>query len=326
MKKKLHKLSFRRHNVKVFLFFLLFTSVLWVVIQFSKNYTQEIEVLLAYQNLPENEVIDISNSDQQLKLLLSGNGFRFINYLFDQPVVKMDIKEAISNESNTYEFKINKEDPDLKSQLNFKGNIINIQKDIVQVKTTTNTEKKVPIVVKTKIKYAPGYGTDQPISSSPDSILIRGPKRSLDTIRVLATELLTIRDLKSDFKGNLKIDISAIPDDIDISREFVTASIDVSKITEGNKEVPVQLINVPKNIQVTIFPKTVQVVYRINLDKIDDITASDFVVEADFSEAVVSSEFLVLNLKVVPKEVKDVRLMTNKIQYVIINSPEPKNN
>lgn len=319
MEGKLHRFSFKRNNVKVFLFFLAFTSILWIFIQFSKNYTQEIEASVYYTNLPENEVINSSQTDQSIKLLLSGNGFRFVRYMFDKPVITLDAANADENSGNKYRFTLNKEDPEIKTQLDFEGTIIKLQKETLQLFTDTNVSKRVPVRLKSKIEYATGYGTDKAIDLQPDSVTISGSKSIIDTINYVTTELLSIKNLKNDFKGNLKIREADSTNDMQVQPKLVTTAITVHKITEGSQEVPVQLINVPKNKQITIFPKTVKVVYKINLDKIKKITASDFLVEADYKKAQLSNDFLILSLTTTPNDVKDVRLLTKKIQYVIID-------
>lgn len=326
MEGKLHRFSFKRNNVKVFLFFLAFTSILWIFIQFSKNYTQEIEASVNYTNLPENEVVNSSQTDQSIKLLLGGNGFRFVRYMFDKPAITLDAANADENLGNKYQFTLNKEDPEIKKQLDFDGNIIKLQKETLQLFTDTNVSKKVPVRLKSKIEYATGYGTDQAIDVQPDSITVSGSKSIIDTINYVNTKLLSIKNLKNDFKGNLKVTEADLAEDIQVQPKLVAITIAVHKITEGAQEVPVKLINVPKNKQITIFPKTVKVVYKINLDKIKKITASDFFVEADYKKAQPSNDFLILSLTSTPNDVKDVRLLTKKIQYVIIDDAAKNTN
>ncbi|WP_299251579.1 CdaR family protein [uncultured Aquimarina sp.] len=318
-KNKLSRFSLKRNNVKTFLFFLAFTSVLWVFIQFSKNYTQEVAFDVQYTNLPDDRILD-ENSDQNLKLTLNGNGFRLINYTWRKPSLKFDITNAIeANEENDYYFYLGEANQSLKDKLNFKGRVLSVQKDTLKVTLDINLKKKIPIRLTKEIEYAPGYGSDEGVVLSPDSIMISGPKRIIDTIYQVTTENLKLDGVNTDYKKILSIKIDGLPPRIQVIPKEVEANIVVSKFTEGSQEIPITLMNVPDGKEVKIFPKEVRVVYRVGLDKYNEINQRDFKVMADYNKLAEDSSFLILELMDMPLSIHDVRLQDKQVQFVILN-------
>ncbi|WP_298541021.1 YbbR-like domain-containing protein [uncultured Aquimarina sp.] len=317
-KTKLSRFSLKRNNVKTFLFFLAFTSILWLFIQFSKNYTQEVAFDVQYINLPEDRILD-ENSDQDLKLTLNGNGFRLINYTWSKPLLKFDITNAIEIKENDYYFYLGEANQSLKNKLNFNGRVLSVQKDTLKVILDINLKKKIPIQLTKEIEYAPGYGSDEGVVLSPDSITISGPKRIIDTIHQVTTENLKLDAVNTDYNKILSIKIDSLPPRIQVVPKEVEANIVVSKFTEGSQEIPITLINVPDTREIKIFPKEVKVVYRVGLDKYNEINQRDFKVIADYNKVAEDSSFLILELIDMPTAIHDVRLQDKQVQFIILN-------
>ncbi len=315
--RKKKNFSFKKSNVKTFLFFLIFTSVLWLLIQFSKNYTQEVEVGIRYVNLPVDKIFN-EESDQALRMTLNGNGFRLMNHNWKKPILEFNVDDAVSNKDDYYYFQIDKESKILRDKLDFKGRILTVQKDSLRLKLDLNLEKKIPVIAIHDIKYAVGYGSDKGLVVTPDSILVGGPSRIIDTIQSISTESLIIEGVNQDHRSELNIDIAALPSSISVIPATVEANVLVSKFTEGNQKIPITLNNVPEGVEIKIFPKEISVVYRVGLDKYNEISERDFIVVADYAKASEESSFLTLELVSRPESIHDVRLREKQVQFVVL--------
>ncbi len=317
-RRKKENFSFKKSNVKTFLFFLIFTSVLWLLIQFSKNYTQEVEVAIRYINLPEDKIFN-EKSDQLLRMTLNGNGFRLVNHNWKKPVLAFNVEDAVAtNNDDEYLFYINKDSRLLRDKLDFKGRVLSVKKDTLRLQLDINLEKKIPIKLDQDIQYAVGYGSDKGLVVSPDSILISGPSQIIDTLTAISTEYLNLEGLNVDYVSELNISTLDLPSVVKIEPKKVEASILVSKFTEGSQKVPITVYNVPEGVEIKIFPKEINVVYRVGLDKYNEISARDFMVTADYAKASDESAFLTLELSSAPKTIHDVRLQEKQIQFVVL--------
>jgi len=315
---KLSRFSLKRNNVKTFLFFLAFTSVLWLFIQFSKNYTQEIAVAIQYINVPKDRILH-EGSDQTLKLTLNGNGFRLIKHTWSIPEMQFDITNAIQTKQGDYYYYIDKTDPSIKEKLKFKGNILAVQKDTLKVQLDVNLEKKIPLLVSKKITYVPGYGSDKGVELLPDSITVSGPERIIDTINYIFTEDLKLEDVNTNYKTKLSVKVDSLPSTVKVIPKEVAATIVVSKFTEGSQEIPITLKNIPEGKEIKIFPKEVKVVYRVGLESYNEISPRDFKVIADYNKVSEDSSFLILELIDSPTSIHDLRLQDKQVQFVILN-------
>jgi len=309
--------SFKKGNVKIFLFFLTFTSLLWLLIQFSKNYTKEVEVEIKYTNIPKDKIFN-DQSDQSLFMTLNGNGFRLMSHSWKKPVLQFNLEEASSSKEDEYYFRINKESKILRDKLDFKGKILRVRKDSLRLQLDLNAEKKVPVIPKEDIQYAVGYGSEKGLELSPDSVVVSGPSKIIDTIQNVNTESLVLNGINQDHTSDLNINLSELHSNVTVTTKKVEAKILVSKFTEGNQKIPITLNNVPDGVEIKIFPKEIAVVYRIGLDKYNEISALDFMVVADYAKASEESSYLTLELVNRPEAIHDVRLQERQVQFVVV--------
>ena len=315
--RKKNTFSLKSTNAKTFLFFLIFTSILWLFIQFSKNYTQEVEVGVRYTNIPEDKIFN-EESDQTLKLTLNGNGFRLMSHSWSKPVLEFNVENAIFSNEHQYLFYVDKESSILKSKLDFKGRVLALQKDTIRLKLDNNLEKKVPIRIQQDIQYTVGYDSDKGLVVTPDSVLISGPSQVIDTITNVNTEFLNLENLNQDYTSELKIDTSEFLPSVIVVPENVVATVKVSKFTEGSQKIPITLHNVPEGTEIKIFPKEISIVYRVGLDKYNEVSSRDFMVVADYAKASEESSFLTLELTDLPEFIHDVRLQEKQVQFVVL--------
>ncbi|MEW7290461.1 hypothetical protein [Aquimarina sp. 2304DJ70-9] len=316
-RRKKNSFSLKRNNVKIFLFFLIFTSILWLLIQFSKNYTQEVEVAVRYTNLPKDKIFN-GESDQLVRMTLNGNGFRLMSHNWKKPVLQLNVDDAVSGNDDEYFFYVNKESSILKKKLDFKGRVLSIHKDTLRLKLDVNLEKKVPVKTLQDIKYTVGYGSDKGLVISPDSALVSGPSKIIDTIQFIHTEDLIIEGLNVDYTSELNINTEKLPASVLVMPQKIKADILVSKFTEGNQKIPITVNNVPEGVEIKIFPKEITVVYRVGLDTYNEISPRDFMVTADYAKASEESSFMTLELTNIPKSIHDVRLQEKQVQFVVL--------
>ncbi|MAQ76138.1 MAG: hypothetical protein CL613_07385 [Aquimarina sp.] len=311
------KFSFKRNSVKTFLFFLVFTSILWLFIQFSKNYTKEIEAEIQYVNIPEDRLIN-ETSDHTIKMTLNGNGFRLISQSWSKPVLNFDLEDAVRISDSKYLFDVDKDNEFLKRQLDFSGRVLSLRRDTITLNLDIIKLKKVKVQSRLSIKYMNGYGSDEGVKFSPDSVTVSGPEKAIDSLNHINTKILRLEDVNENLLDEVELDTDSLPVNIRIKPQKVDLALNVSKFTEGSLEIPVTLINVPDDVIINIFPKSVSTVYRVALNNFDRITAQDFRVIADYSKIIQDSPYLILEIENAPDFVHDLRLREKQVQFVIL--------
>ena len=101
--------------------------------------------------------------------------------------------------------------------------------------------------------------------------------------------------------------------------EMVTFEVNADVRTEGTTEVPIALSNVPENIILHIYPKTVSVSYVTGASNLEAISAEDFDVEVDYKEIErgMKQDSISLKLCKYPALVKRPILSNDSVGYTV---------
>ena len=312
--KTVSKARFKRTNINSFLFFLFFAVIIWIFVQFSKQYNEIINIPVQYVNVPPDKLITDDNP-KDLKLRMEENGFRIAWKSLFPPTLNIDVdKTVLSNGKLLYV--IDDHRSDIISQLNIDFEDNRFVKDILAINFQQKAERKLPVRSKIEVEYAAGYSASEEIRLQPDSVKVSGPDELLDTITALQTVPLILKKVKSNISGTIAID-TANYKGLTLYTELVNYSTAVEKFTEGSVTVPIELINAPEGMDVVIFPKETVLFYQVNLNDYSKITASDFRVVADFSEVRENQNFLIASIIKQPTFTTNLRLNEKKIQFII---------
>ena len=304
----------KKRNI-LFLVFVLISFVFWFLIKLSKTYAHTLEYNIEYVSLPFNKIFQ-ETPQEKIKVRASGTGFSLIRHQITKPTLQLKLSRL--RHSSVYTYYLTHEDvlSSLKKQnSNNSTNIVDVFQDTLFIKLGVKKRKKIPVVFDNKITYKMGYKTFNSIQLTPDSIVVEGPELQLSNINSVKTELLQLKDLNENYKGEQKLVLPVI-DKVNFLTDKVDVNIPVEKITENVLELPVEVINVPKGLEVVVYPKKVKVSYQIRLSEFNQIQDSDFKVVCDFLERGKGS--LYPKVLVTSKKVSEVKLQTPKIEYLIV--------
>ncbi|WP_010182885.1 CdaR family protein [Aquimarina agarilytica] len=318
MDNKEKKEANKKHkNYRTYFIFLGFTAFLWFSLQFSKNYSQEVTFNINYKQLQNQKAVKPS-SDKEVKMVLNGSGLQLLKYTFFNHSIDLDARKA-DNTNDSHAFFTGKRMHDiLKSSLGYEGEISHVFKDTLHVYYDVYEDKKIPLKINSTINYASGYTSIKGVTSEDKEILVTGPKSVLDTLKFIATDVLKLDDIKTDYQGILTISKNKLPENLKFEKKEINIDLIVDKLTEGEFQVPITLLNVPKNVRVQLFPKQVGVVFSVTLKDYPKLTALDFSITANMIKAEPNTTSLLLKLDKIPNFVYNARLMKKEVQYVVI--------
>lgn len=281
--------------------------------QFSKHYNQVIEIPVEYINVPPDKLL-INNPDN-LHLRMKENGFRVAWFSMFPPTLQVDVSKAVEDDG-VLRYIIDEHRGDILAQLNIDFDDSQFVKDELAINYEQRQEKKLPVILRIETEYAAGFGAVKGFQISPDSITVSGPDNIIDTLSMLYTRPVKLKNIKEDISSTVGIDTSGIRH-LTLYQENVNYSVDVEKFTEGNVVVPIELINVPNNLNVVIFPKETLLFYQVNLKDYNKVTPSDFRVVADFSKVRENQDFLLPEITKEPEFTTNHRINEKRIQFII---------
>jgi YbbR domain-containing protein len=246
---------------------------------------------------------------------MKDNGFNLAWYGWMDSKLKIPVDSLPQNDSN---FVINREFQRklLSDQLGISEDEYNFIDENIRIPFDRKETKKVPVVAHIEFNFAPGYGAKNKLVILPDSINITGSLDSLAKISKVDTKKMTLTNIKEKKSGKIKLQKKS--GQIKYFQNEVSFSQNVAKFTEGRFEVPINLINIPENWNIEIFPKTAVVIFTATLSDYKDISESDFRVVCDFQNGIDSDrDFLIPELVIYPKDILNERLNVNRVDFII---------
>ena len=304
----------RRANINTFLFFLFFALVIWFFVQFSKQYNEIINIPVNYVNIPPDKMLTDDNPSQ-VKLRMVENGFKIAWFSLFPPTLDIDVSKTVQDNGQLF-YVIDENREDILAQLNIDFDDNRFVKDALAINFEQKAEKILPVVPRISVGFAPGYGSLDSLQLEPDSVRVTGPRPVLDTLSTIYTMPLELKKASSDLRGNVALDSSGLKD-VSFYRNTVNYSLEVEKYTEGKVMVPIELINVPEESNVVIFPKETLLFYQVNLEDYNKVTQADFRVIADFSKVEENQDFLIPEIAQKSPLTNNLRLNEKKIQFII---------
>ena len=297
---------------RFFLFFLLLSFTFWTSTKLSNTYTVEESFSIIWTNIP-NGIIP-SSENQQMNVSISASGIEILIYRLINKSINISLSQAdFSREKGLIdlrgqEFFIQKQFFE-----NTKLNILNPL--FLEFKFSRLEEKVFTVVPQIEINLRAGYLIDSSLKVTPDSILVRGPKSILDTLNSIQSESIIADDLYENFRKI--VSLRSIPE-IQLSESKVTVEVAVSRYTEKEFLLNVEVINLPLGTRVKLFPPKAKVRVTLPLSVLRTIKASDFNLVVDYNNIFKDAEKK-LDLIMIrrPSFVKKVILEPKKVNYLI---------
>ena len=297
---------------RFFLFFLLLSFTFWTSTKLSNTYIVEESFSIIWTNIP-NGIIP-SSENQQMNVSISASGIEILIYRLINKSINISLSQAdFSREKGLIDLR--GQEFFIKKQFfeNTKLNILNPL--FLEFKFSRLEEKVFTVVPQIEINLRAGYLIDSSLKVTPDSILVRGPKSILDTLNSIQSESIIADDLYENFRK--KVSLRSIPE-IQLSESKVTVEVAVSRYTEKEFLLNVEVINLPLGARVKLFPPKAKVRVTLPLSVLITIKTSDFNLVVEYNNIFKDAE---KNLDLImirrPSYVKKVILEPKKVNYLI---------
>lgn len=311
--KKLSRTKFERTNFKAFSFFLIFSLLIWVLVQFSKTYEENIRIPIDLVNVPKDKIM--SGEDRFLKMKLEENGFKIAWFALFRKDLKVDLSQLEATEGQLV-YDVQGNSAKIRQTLELNAEDVTFLEDKIFIDYQQKAVKTVPVKSRIQLDFQPGYDTNDTIRISPDSIKISGPKKILNSIKMVETIPLTLKKVDGSVSGSVAIDTAA-KNAITFYANKVNYSLTVEKFTEGKLEIPISVINAPEDMEIILFPKTVQIIFKVSLQNYEQVSKSDFRIVCDYSELEEGQQFFIPKVVKRTKTISNLRININKIEFII---------
>jgi len=312
-----------RQKVLNFLFFLMLSTIFWLLRVLDNDYTTQINVPVEYVPY-RSDVEMVGDIPKTLSLNVTGQGYTLVKRIFTasrHPVVlqvlALNLRPVAENSNNyyalTYYLKENVQrqiGPDLR--LNY------ILPDTLWYTFSPVERKKVKVVPDLKIKFVRQYMLEGDYIVQPDSVVVIGPHVILDTLRALTTEGATYIGVFRSFTRVLKIKPL---ENISFDPKEVSVTVPVEKFTQASIKVPIKPINVPDSLQLLLFPPTVTVDYLVSLKNYKNVRSSHFLITADYYDCFSAVSKIRVKIERYPYMLKLINYSPKSVEFLIEHKP-----
>ncbi len=306
-------------RVVTFIFCLLISVFVWLLMSLSREYTISVSFPVKYTNLPKDKLI-VNQLPEIIDIDIRSTGFYLLGYKLKQhrETVTLDIKDAKPSAiKNNYYINCNSRLDKITSQFNEAIKVVHIKPDTVFINYNKKISKTVRVIPRLNIEFAELYQQSDSIQIEPRTIEVMGSKEALAKIEFVETAIYNLKNQSSPVLMDLRIDRTPAMKQVEFSQNTVKARINVTRFTEAQQELPVEVENLPNGLNLKTFPDKVFVKYQVAFDDYGKVNASDFRIAVDYSKIETGSNKLKLIVLKAPANVRLVKLSTEKVEYII---------
>ncbi len=305
----------KKGKLKMFLLFLFITTFIWFLSKFSREFTATVDADIQYINLPQGVLISEDNY-KNVYFDLTASGFDFLFYKIKQPSISIDISTYYQKGNRVVEISRNDFTKIITSQLNKSIAVKNISIEAMHIKLDKLESKKIPIRFSNNIQFEKGYKAVGGFLIIPDSIVISGPSSFIDDMTELSTETVNLNNLKTDINKTIALQISN-KNEISYSQKKVELTIIVKEFIQKTLVIPIQLINVPSQIELKVIPEKLNIKFDIPMEKFNTFNENDFSIVCDFNKRNDEGSFIIPEFSKKPDSILNLEIQENKIKYLI---------
>jgi len=288
---------------------------LWFVIQLTKPYTYATAVNLSIVNTPNQIAIDTVKIN--IPFEVKANGFKLWTYNLS--------KKSIDVDYNLFEEKPQEliiKTSVIKSILIEKGTFDSSTFEFLDanfsIPYTIKDSKKVPVISKIDYQFDNGYNSLEEMKLVPDSVLISGSKKDLAKVSAINTSSKKLAKVNQDLNG--RISLVDPGQNIKLSDQEVSFSLNVTKFSEKSLETDIEVINVPDSLNLSIYPQKAKLSFLVSLEAFDKVTELDFKVICDYNKRYSEEAIMIPVLKDAPAGIKNIKLNTKKVDYLLVKN------
>jgi hypothetical protein len=315
-KKKFKLLDYlKKKSVKRFSLFFMVSFVFLIFSKLSNDYKKTIQLSIRLVNI-QDEIILQNDSVSTIDAYIEAKGFALIPFVFkNSTAIVLDAKKDVTKKPNQFIFDVQKHQFIVAEQLGESYNLISVIPDTIILPYSKRASKFVPVNLISDITYAVGYDVKGTISFDMDSVKVVGPDLELSKVNSLSTKKIELKGVNGNINREVPLDLADYAG-IEVFPKSINVKAEVTRFTEGIIDIPVTITNKPRDTIINYFPKTVKLLYYVDLENYSAIKASDFVVECDYKRIDNNQTYFIPEIVKSPSFVKRTTLKQKRIDFI----------
>ena len=306
----------KNRSVLTFLIFLAISTAAWFLVKLSENYVTQTVCRVHFEDVPADKWM--SSDEQSVKLSLNIDGFHTLRYKMIREanrVVAISLAEVPYRLENGNSYSVSNQyvADKIAESLDINASDITMNEAKVYFNLDALKSKVVPVALSYDIKPQRQYDVYGIPMLEPSSVTIFGPQETIDTIKVVRTQILSKSGVNQNFTETVPLNL--MDGLIRSNVKEVKVEIQVEKFTEMDVEVP---ITVADSLKVRFFPDKMTVKCLVAMKDYASITPEGFSVAVDMQQLKAMQPLLDVRLASWPPIVQVLSSRPDKVEYLIV--------
>lgn len=298
-----------------FFFFLVLSSIFWLMTALNETYEREIGVPAYLVNIPKNVVVT-SDMEDTVRVTVRDKGFALLAYTYGEGIrpINVNFQSAITRQSGY--------------------GVVSSQELMKMINQRFSGSSKIVQVKPDRLDFHYNYGLSRQVSVKmsghvvpgksfylartrfwPEKVTVYGSKQALDSLRFVKTVPINITNFNDTVLRTVALETIR---GVKIVPNTVRIGLYPDILTEENIEVPITAVNMPEGKVLRTFPQRVTVNFIVGASMFRSISPEQFAVVVDYNEIIDHpSDKCSIHLRETPQGVRNARLKMTQVDYLI---------
>lgn len=298
-----------------FFFFLVLSTIFWLMTALNETYEREIGVPAYLVNIPKNVVVT-SDMEDTVRVTVRDKGFALLAYTYGEGIrpINVNFQSAITRQSGY--------------------GVVSSQELMKMINQRFSGSSKIVQVKPDRLDFHYNYGLSRQVSVKmsghvvpgksfylartrfwPEKVTVYGSKQALDSLRFVKTVPINITNFNDTVIRTVALETIK---GVKIVPNTVRIGLYPDILTEENIEVPITAINMPEGKVLRTFPQRVTVNFIVGASMFRSISPEQFAVVVDYNEIIDHpSDKCSIHLRETPQGVRNARLKMTQVDYLI---------
>lgn len=298
-----------------FFFFLVLSTIFWLMTALNETYEREIGVPAYLVNIPKNVVVT-SDMEDTVRVTVRDKGFALLAYTYGEGIrpINVNFQSAITRQSGY--------------------GVVSSQELMKMINQRFSGSSKIVQVKPDRLDFHYNYGLSRQVSVKmsghvvpgksfylartrfwPEKVTVYGSKQAFDSLRFVKTVPINITNFNDTVLRTVALETIK---GVKIVPNTVRIGLYPDILTEENIEVPITAINMPEGKVLRTFPQRVTVNFIVGASMFRSISPEQFAVVVDYNEIIDHpSDKCSIHLRETPQGVRNARLKMTQVDYLI---------
>lgn len=298
-----------------FFFFLVLSSIFWLMTALNETYEREVSVPAYLVNVPKNVVIT-SDMEDTVRVTVRDKGFALLAYIYGEGVRPININfQSFVTRQSGYGVVPSQE---LMKMINqrFSGasKVVQVKPDRLDFYYNYGQSRQVPVKMAGIVVPGKSFYLAR-TRFWPETVTVYGSKQTLDSLRYVKTVPINITNFNDTVVKTVALEkikgVKIVPNTVRIG-------LYPDILTEETIEVPVTAVNMPEGKVLRSFPQRVTVNFIVGASMFRSISSDQFAVVVDYNELIEHpADKCNIHLRQCPQGVRNARLQMTQVDYLI---------